>query len=77
MGIEKKLKSLFEFQKFEKNSRMEKIISETESRYASELSDNDVANIAAAGDTGLSAEKFSDGELDKTENDKYHPLGKV
>lgn len=77
MGIEKNLKSLFEFQKFEKNSRLEKIISETENRYATNLSDSDVSNVAAAGDVGLTAENFPDGKLDKPKNDKYHPLGNV
>ena len=47
--MEKKLKNLFDYQRFEKNERLEKIIEETESRYKGELSDEDLAFVAAAG----------------------------
>ena len=47
--MEKKLKKLFDYQRFEKNERLEKIIEETESRYKGELSDDDLAFVAAAG----------------------------
>lgn len=77
MSIGKKLKSLFEFQKFENNSRLGKIISETENRYASELSDSDMENVAAAGEIGLGTENLPDGKLDDPIDDKYHPLGKA
>lgn len=48
--MEKKLKKLFDYQRFEKNERLEKIIEETESRYAQELSDDDLSLVNAAGE---------------------------
>ena len=48
--MEKKLKKLFDYQRFEKNERLEKLIRETESRYAKELSDADLSLVNAAGD---------------------------
>ena len=51
--MEKKLKNIFDFQRFEKNERLEKLIRETESRYAAELSDDDLSLVNAAGDTAI------------------------
>ena len=48
--MEKKLESLFEFQKFAGNPELAKLIEETESRYAKALSDDDLALVNAAGD---------------------------
>ena len=48
--MEQKLKKLFDYQRFEKNEKLEKLIRETESRYAKELSDDDLALVNAAGD---------------------------
>ena len=48
--MEKKLKKLFDYQRFEKNERLEKIIKETESRYGGELSDDDLSLVNAAGE---------------------------
>lgn len=48
--MENKLKSLFEYQKFENNSRLAKLIRETESRYGTELSEDELSMISAAGD---------------------------
>ena len=48
--MEKKLKKLFDFQRFEQNERLEKLIRETESRYAKELSDDDLSLVNAAGE---------------------------
>ncbi len=48
--MEKKLKSLFEFQRFAGNDRIAKMIEETNNRYAAELSDEDIAFDNAAGD---------------------------
>lgn len=48
--MEKKLHSLFEFQRFADNDRIAKMINETNSRYAAELSDDDIALVNAAGD---------------------------
>lgn len=47
--MENKLKSLFEYQKFEQNSRLAKLIAETEARQTVELSDEDLELVAAAG----------------------------
>lgn len=47
--MEKKLKQLFEYQQFEQNEKLEKLIQETENRYAVELSDDDLARVNAAG----------------------------
>lgn len=49
--MEKKLKALFDYQRFEKNERLGKIIKETESRYERELSDDDLSLVNAAGVT--------------------------
>ena len=48
--MEDKLKKLFGFQRFEQNETLEKLIQETESRYAAELSDDDLALVNAAGE---------------------------
>lgn len=48
--MEKKLKKLFDYQRFEKNPRLEALIQETESRYSAEMSDDDLLMVAAAGE---------------------------
>lgn len=48
--MENKLKKLFEYQKFEQNERLAKLIAETEARQAAEISDDDLEFVAAAGD---------------------------
>lgn len=53
--MEKKLKSLFEYQRFENNPRLAKLIAETEARYADALSDDDLLYVNAAGVTEQSA----------------------
>ena len=45
----KDLEKLFDYQKFENNSRLAKLISETEARYAKALSDDDLEFVNAAG----------------------------
>ena len=52
--MEKKLKMLFDYQRFEKNPHLEKLIEETESRAAQLLSDDDLFFVNAAGETELS-----------------------
>ncbi len=47
---EKKLKALFDYQRFEKNAGLESLISETMSRYDGELSDGDLSLVSAAGE---------------------------
>ena len=48
--MEKLLKTLFDFQKFESDPELAKLISETESRYAEALTEDDLALINAAGE---------------------------
>lgn len=48
--MEKKLKQLFDFQRFEKNQKLDKMIQETENYYSKELSDKELSFVAAAGD---------------------------
>ena len=47
---ENTLKQLFEYQKFEKNSRLAAMIADTESRYNRALNDDDLSFVAAAGE---------------------------
>ena len=42
--------NLFDFQKFKANKHLADLISETESKYMTELSDDDLENVNAAGD---------------------------
>ncbi len=57
--MSKNLKHLFDFQKFEGNSRLASMIAETESRYgvgmtrSMELTDDDLELVSAAGTTDL------------------------
>ena len=64
------LKRLFDYQRFENNSRLGGMIRETETRYGlrggmQELSDDDLMFLNAAGD--LSAAKGEDRDPDQTE----------
>ena len=49
MKIDKKLKKVFDFQRFEQNERLGKLISEAADD-AVELSDGDLSQVNAAGD---------------------------
>ena len=54
MNTEQKLKKLFDFQKFENNSRLEKLIKETEAESSGvELSDDELSLVNAAGVTDI------------------------
>lgn len=55
--MEKKLKKLFDYQRFENNPRLEALIQETESRYSAELSDDDLMMVAAAGEASEISKK--------------------
>lgn len=55
--MERKIKTLFEYQCFENNPRLSKLIAETEARYAVELSDEELFMVAAAGEPEDSEEK--------------------
>ena len=48
--MEKKLTSLFEFQKFAHNPRLDQMLEEAENRYGQALSDDDLEQVSAAGD---------------------------
>lgn len=49
---------LFDFQKFQKNSRLAQFITDVEERYSKELSDEDLGMVHAAGEPDVSkAEK--------------------
>lgn len=48
--MENKLKKLFDYQKFEQNERLSRLIAETEARQAAEISDDDLEAVAAAGE---------------------------
>ena len=48
--MEKKLKKLFDYQRFAGNPHLARIISETEDRYGKELSDDSLAQVSAAGE---------------------------
>jgi hypothetical protein len=65
--MESKLSRLFDYQKFEPNSRLDKLIKDVESRYSLEdniLSDDELGMINAAG----VPEVFCDGKRDKDQN---------
>lgn len=48
--MEQKLKKMFDYQIFQKNPRLEAMLSEAEGRYDSGLSDDDLELVSAAGD---------------------------
>lgn len=62
--MEKKIKKLFDYQRFEKNEKLEKLIRDTENRYATELSDDDLSFVSAAGEN-TPPEPLTDGNKDK------------
>lgn len=60
--MENKLKALFDYQRFEKNERLERLIRETENGYAAEISDDDLSLVNAAGEPathGAGIQQFS------------------
>lgn len=48
--VEKKLPKLFDYQRFEQNEKLGRLIQETEGRYARELSDESLELVNAAGE---------------------------
>ena len=58
--MEKKLKKLFDYQRFEQNTKLEKLIQETENRYAKELSEEDLSLVSAAGEIKEERKTFAD-----------------
>ena len=51
LKMERKLAQIFEYQKFQKNSRLADLIAETERRYSGAVSDEDLEWVNAAGDS--------------------------
>ena len=62
--MENKLKKLFEYQRFEKNAKLDAMIAQTRARYDAALSDEDLEMVAAAGEVN---------ELDKAPEDGTPP----
>lgn len=59
------VKNLFDFQKFKTNEHLAGLIAETESRYAKELSEDDLEIINAAGDiNAIRSSKKTEGKKD-------------
>ena len=48
--MEQKLKRLFDYQRFQKNSRLEAMLAEAEERYAGGLTDEALELVSAAGE---------------------------
>ena len=55
--MENKLKKLFDYQRFEQNEHLARLIAETEARQAAEISDEDLAFVAAAGELDITADE--------------------
>ena len=51
--MEKKLKALFEFQRFQDNAALAELIAETEGRDGRRLTEEDLSFVHAAGDSKL------------------------
>lgn len=52
--MKNKLKSLFDYQRFQGNKRLDKMISEAENDIACKLSDDDLFQVSAAGEPIIS-----------------------
>ncbi len=55
--MENRLKQLFEYQKFEQNPKLDKVIRETDMRYPEKLSDDELEMVAAAGNPNIRQQK--------------------
>lgn len=55
--MEEKIAILFDFQRFQKNSRIEKMLQELEGRYGEELTEENLSLVSAAGD-GWQRERY-------------------
>ena len=64
MSMTKKLTALFDYQRFERNKRLQSLIEDTENRCMNALSDDDLEWVSAAGEeTDLKDKK--DGKEDE------------
>ena len=59
--MEQKLKRLFDYQRFQKNSRLEAMLAEAEERYAGGLTDEALELVSAAGDGPLMLQGIVEG----------------
>ena len=62
--------ALFDYQRFADNARLRRLINDTESRYDSELSDDSLAQISAAGDA-----KVRESRMDRAGMVRYERVG--
>ncbi len=53
MDMEEKLRQLFDFQRFEPNNHLTKLIQETENCYGKELTEEELSMVCAAGEEGF------------------------
>lgn len=60
--MENILKQLFDFQCFQENSHLAKIITETESSYGEEINDDDLVFVSAAGEGSCRHCKIDSGD---------------
>ena len=59
--MEQKLKRLFDYQRFQKNSRLDAMLAEAEERYAGGLTDEALELVSAAGDGHLMLQGIVEG----------------
>ena len=64
MSTTKKLTALFDYQRFERNKRLQALIDDTERRFLCSLSDDDLEWVSAAGEETDPKEK-KDGKEDE------------
>ena len=64
MSTQKRLTTLFDYQRFERNKRLQALIEDTENRCMNALSDDDLEWVSAAGDETDPKEK-KDGKEDE------------
>ena len=60
--VSEKLSALFDFQRIAENPRLAKMIEDTESRYGTELSDDSLEFVSAAGETDVPQKKGKGGQ---------------
>lgn len=67
--MENRLKKLFDYQRFEKNKKLEELIRETESRDAVELSDDSLAFVNAAGGTDTAGGNGTESDIGQSQQE--------
>lgn len=61
-AVQGRLFALFDYQRIAENSRLAKMIEDTEARYGAELSDDSLEFVSAAGETDISQKKSKGGK---------------